>query len=154
MWAGKADWNLEGSKCKNKSLGQAVVPHRNCAESAAVEVELETEMDLAVLCSAQVESRGELKLTKAANQIHPSSHSDNIKGPVHQQWQHRKLDLGMKDKEISLLSHLKPEVNLKLIQTSCQPSSACSWWNLNDQPLFLAFCQRKSCPLLSRGEDK
>ena len=49
---------------------------------------------------------------------HPSSHSD-IKGPVHQQWQHRKLDLGMKDKERSLLSHLTPEVNWKLIQTSC-----------------------------------
>lgn len=68
-------------------------------------------MDLAVLCSAQVEPRDELKLTKAVNQDPPSPNSDTVKETASQQWQQRKLDIRMKEQERSLLSHMQPKVN-------------------------------------------
>ena len=42
-------------------------------------------MDLAILCSAWVESRDDLKLTKAVNQDPSIPNPDKIKEPVSQQ---------------------------------------------------------------------
>lgn len=83
MWAGMTDWKSPNAII-NLS-GKQFSPTGIVLSKQLWEWSWKAGMDLAILCSAWVESRDDLKLTKAVNQDPSIPNPDKIKEPVSQQ---------------------------------------------------------------------